>query len=79
MEDKLKNNKEHFGSKILSTDSFLKQDNVSYMIDFEDNSTTALGAKSKGSIYVRGVKGQNGTDSYKFVMEKSVDFCELDS
>lgn len=50
------------------------------MIDYEDNSSTAMGGKSKGSIYLRGIKSANkGADSYKFVLEKSVDFCELDS
>ena len=52
---------------------------MSYLIDYEVNSTTASGGKSKGSIYIRGVKGQNGVDSYKFVLEKGVDFATLDS
>jgi hypothetical protein len=43
------------------------------------NSTTVSGGKSKGSIYIRGLKGQNGIDSYKFVLEKGVDFAALDS
>lgn len=68
-----------FGSKITATDSYMKDDSVSYMIDFENNSTTAMGGRSKGSIYLRGVRGQNGTDSFKFVFEKSVDFCDLDA
>ena len=38
-----------------------------------------MGGRSKGSIYLRGVRGQNGTDSFKFVFEKSVDFCDLDA
>lgn len=49
------------------------------MIDYEVNSTTASGGKSKGSIYIRGLKNQNGIDSYKFVLEKGVDFAQLDS
>jgi hypothetical protein len=50
------------------------------MIDYENNSSTAMGGKSKGSIYLRGIKSPNkGVESYKFVLEKSVDFCELDS
>lgn len=48
------------------------------MIDYEVNSTTALGAKTKGSIYIRGIKGEEGYDSYKFILEKGVDFSELD-
>ena len=37
------------------------------------------GSKSKGSVYIRGVKGELGFDSFKFVLEKNVDFAELDS
>ncbi len=49
------------------------------MIDYEVNSSTVSGGKSKGSIYIRGIKNQNGLDSYKFVLEKGVDFADLDS
>lgn len=48
------------------------------MIDYEVNSTTAEGAKTKGSIYIRGLKGDDGYDSFKFILEKGVDFSELD-
>jgi hypothetical protein len=64
---------------VINTDSHIQDDNVSYLIDYEVNSSTASGGKSKGSIYIRGVKGQNGVDSYKFVLEKGVDFAPLDS
>jgi hypothetical protein len=50
---------------------------ISYLIDYDVPSTTARGAKSKGSIYIRGVKGDN-YDSFKFVLEKSVDFHDTD-
>jgi len=36
-----------------------------------------MGQKSKGSIYIRGVKGEQ-YDSFKFVLEKSTDFSEAD-
>jgi len=36
------------------------------------------GAFSHGSIYLRGVKSES-YDSFKFVMEKNNDFCELDA
>ena len=49
------------------------------MIDYDVKSSTVSGGKSKGTIYIRGVKGYNGLDSYKFVLEKSVDFAPLDS
>jgi len=52
---------------------------VSYLIDYECMSTSCPGSKSKGSVYIRGVKSDSGFDSFKFVLEKSVDFSELDS
>lgn len=41
-------------------------------------SSSAEGSKSKGSIYIRGIKGDGGFDSYKFILEKAFDFHELD-
>jgi hypothetical protein len=79
VEDMIKLGHHKYGGRVLSTDSFMKDDNVSYLIDYQDDSSTAPGGKSKGSIYIRGIKSSNGIDSYKFVMEKSVDFCDLDS
>lgn len=67
-----------FGSRIVTTDSFAQDENVSFLIDYEVNSTTAMGAKSKGSIYIRGIKGGEGFDSFKFILEKGVDFSDLD-
>jgi hypothetical protein len=43
---------------VIGTDSFIKEDNVSYKIDFENNSSTAMGGKSNGTIYLRGIIGQ---------------------
>ena len=51
---------------------------MSYSIDYQNNSSTAEGGKSNGTIYIRGVKTPAG-DSFKIVMEKGVDFNELDS
>lgn len=51
---------------------------MSYLIDYEVNSTQAHGARSKGSVYIRGMKGDQGFDSFKFILEKNVDFSELD-
>lgn len=50
-------NEKKEGSKIIATDSFLQDDNISYLIDYEVNSVEALGSKSKGSVYIRGIKG----------------------
>ena len=53
---------------------------MSYLIDYEVDSTTAQGAKNKGSIYIRGIKSRDGGyDTFKFILEKSVDFNDLDS
>ena len=65
---------------MITTDSFFQDDNMSYLIDYECDSTTAQGAKNKGSIYIRGIKSQDGGyDTFKFILEKSVDFNDLDS
>ena len=50
---------------------------ISYLIDYDTPSSSIEGTKSQGSLYIRGVKGPNG-DSFKFVMEKNVDFHALD-
>ena len=49
------------------------------MIDYGVDSSTVSGGKSKGSLYLRGIRGQRGFDSFKFVLEKGVDFSKLDS
>lgn len=65
---------------MITTDSFFQDDNVSYLVDYKVDSTTAQGAKSKGSIYIRGIKSRDGGyDSFKFILEKSVDFNDLDA
>jgi len=39
-----------------------------------------LEQKIKDQIYIRGIKSSNGGyDSFKFILEKSVDFSDLDS
>lgn len=73
----LNENKESNAAKIKNNDVFKQDDMISYLIDYEVNSTTARGAKSTGSIYIRGVKNEN-FDSFKFVIEKNTDFHEVD-
>ena len=51
---------------------------MAYQKDYEVNSTTADGAKTRGSVYIRGLKDKEGYDSFKFILEKAVDFCDLD-
>jgi hypothetical protein len=77
VEDNIKIGRAKFGGRVIETDTFSKDENVSYKIDYACDSSTAPGGSSKGSIYIRGVKGKD-FDSYKFVMEKGVDFCDLD-
>lgn len=65
------------GARIKNNDVFKQDDMVSYLIDYEVESTTARGAKCSGSIYIRGVK-TDGYDSFKFVVEKNTDFHQVD-
>ena len=67
------------GAKIVDTDSYLAGENVSYKIDYLVNSSTVSGGKSKGTVYIRGIKSETGFDSFKFVLEKNVDFADLDA
>ena len=50
------------------------------MIDYEVLSSTGHGFKTKGSVFIRGSRDQEtGFDSFKFILEKAVDFNKLDS
>jgi hypothetical protein len=73
----LNEHKDKSSAKIKNNDVFKQDDMMSYLIDYEIDSTTARGAKSTGSIYIRGVKNEN-FDSFKFVIEKNTDFHEVD-
>lgn len=77
VEDMIKIGRAKHGGKVIDTDTFSKDDNISFKIDYSNDSSTAPGGTSKGTVYIRGVKGKD-FDSYKFVMEKGVDFCDLD-
>ena len=68
-----------FNVRVTQTDSYLKDEQVAYLIDYTVNSTTVEGTKSTGAIYIRGVKGQDGLDSFKFSLEKSHDFSDFDA
>jgi hypothetical protein len=67
-----------YGGRVIKPDYFQKDDAVSYSIDFQNNSSTAPGGSSKGTIYIRGVQSKD-KNSFKIVLEKSVDFNDLDS
>lgn len=53
---------------------------MAYLVDYEVNSSSIEGTKTKGSVYLRGIKseGEGVFDSFKFILEKAVDFNELD-
>lgn len=72
----LNENKKH-GVKIKNNDVFKQDDMVSYLLDYEVESSTARGAKSSGSIYIRGAKSDT-YDNFKFVVEKNTDFHDVD-
>lgn len=74
----IKSKEQECGTKIYGTDSFVQDENIAYSVDYAVNSPTALGAKSKGTLYLRGVKDESGFDSFKFILEKNFDFHDLD-
>jgi hypothetical protein len=65
--------------KVTGKDSYLSDENTAYLIDYRVNSPKIPGAKSSGSVYIRGIKGQEGWDSFKFVLEKANDFSDFDA
>lgn len=71
--------KKRYGVAVTHQDSYLADENVAYSIDFQVNSSTVEGTKSRGSVYIRGVKGADGWDSFKFILEKSHDFSDFDA
>ena len=52
---------------------------MAYLVDYTVNSSQVEGTKCTGSIYIRGVKGQDGLDSFKFTLEKGQDFSNFDA
>lgn len=74
-----KGKKGPYGVKVIGTDSYLADENVAYLIDYSVKSPVVDGGSSKGSLYIRGVKGNEGWDSFKFIMEKHNDFSPFDA
>lgn len=71
--------RQQHGARIIRNDSYDdEKGNISYMIDYETNSTSSKDGKAKGSVYIRGLKDSKG-DKFKFVLEKATDFCDLDA
>lgn len=65
--------------KVKTTDSYLADENVSYLVDYQVESQQVRGTMCKGSCYVRGVKGHDGWDDFKFILEKSNEFSDFDA
>jgi len=79
VQQKLENAKgKKYNVRVTQTDSYLKDDQVAYLVDYLVNSSQVEGTRCPGSVYIRGVKGQEGLDSFKFTLEKGQDFSELD-
>ena len=53
-------------------------ENVSYLLDYTVDSSQVRGTKCSGSVYIRGVKGEGGWDSFKYTLEKANDFSDFD-
>jgi hypothetical protein len=54
--------RESNGAHVITINSSLQNDSVSYLLDYKVDSTTALGTKNKGSIFIRGIKSSDGGD-----------------
>lgn len=74
------NSKEKHQSRVINATGNSIGDNISYQIDYDVRSETAMGGKNTGTVYIRGVKSlDGGVDVFKFILEKSVDFSDLDA
>jgi hypothetical protein len=65
--------------KLIGNDSYINEENVAYLIDYQVRSKSVDGTNNKGSIYIRGIKGNEGFDSFKFILEKANDFSDFDA
>ena len=75
----IQNGKSKFGSRITGKDYYHNEENLAYLIDYKVQSSQVGGTHTTGSVYIRGVRGEDGVDSFKFILEKSNDFSELDA
>lgn len=76
--DQAKKNKK-YNLKMVGNDSYMADENVAYLVDYKVDSSTCFGTSCAGSIYIRGVKGVDGVDSFKFILEKANDFSDFDA
>jgi len=65
--------------RVTGKDSYINEENVAYLLDYQVESGKVQGSPCSGSCYVRGVKGAEGWDSFKFILEKSNDFNAFDA
>jgi hypothetical protein len=75
----MESNKKKYGVKVTGADSYLADENVSYLLDYKVDSPTIQGTKNSGTVYIRGIKGKDGWDSFKFILEKGQDFSDFDA
>lgn len=76
MEEAKKNKK--YELKCTKTDSYMNEDNISYLIDYKVKSVEVGGTSNTGTCYIRGIKGDD-VDSFKFILEKSNGFSDVDA
>lgn len=68
-----------FLARVTGNDSYLSDDSVAYTIDYKVMSSSCTGAMSNGTVYIRGSKGYEGYDNFKFELQKGVDFSDFDA
>lgn len=66
---------------MTKTNAVPIEGNVSYIINYETVSKISDSGRATGTLYLRGVLNADEYtfEKFKFVLEKSVDFCDLDS
>lgn len=68
-----------FMVRVGDNDSYVSDDAVAYSIEYKVKGTRVEGTMSSGTVYIRGTKGYDGGDSFKFVLEKANDFSDFDA
>jgi hypothetical protein len=67
-----------YNLKSTKTDSYINDENVAYLIDYQVKSIEVGGENNIGTVYIRGVKGDD-VDSFKFILEKANGFSDIDA
>ena len=79
VQKKMDGGKKKYNVRVIGNDSYLSDDTMAYMLDYSVSSSQVGGTNCKGSVYIRGVKGKEGVDSFKFILEKANDFSDFDA